>query len=116
MRKSLKSRSDSSTSSSIAAERLADYRGDCSNSAAATSSASTAVLSPNLSPSDCGNKSETLQGNRSSTSALISKANMSHDSCESLLCNQLEQTTVTSSREASKVSPAISNILKVNSN
>lgn len=107
MRKSFKTRSESSTSSSIAAERLADY---CGSSAAATSSANTAAfgsVSPNLSPStpDGENTSTANQGSRSnsSCSTLIGRTNMSHDSSESLLCNQLEQSTISSSKEASKV-------------
>ncbi|GBL92609.1 Leucine-rich repeat protein soc-2 [Araneus ventricosus] len=109
MRKSFKSRSESSTSSSIAAERLADYRGDCSNSAAATSSGNTAAfgsVSPNLSPStpDGENTSTANQGSRSnSTCSTLIRTNMSLiDSSESLLCNQLEQSTISSSKEASK--------------
>ncbi|GFS33833.1 leucine-rich repeat protein soc-2 [Trichonephila inaurata madagascariensis] len=100
---------DSSTSSAVAAGRLADYRGDCSSSAAATSSCSPSALasvSPNLSPStpDGDNTSTASRGSRSNStcSSLINKSSMSHDSNESLLCNQLEQSTISSTKDASK--------------
>ncbi|GFT07268.1 hypothetical protein TNCV_1416931 [Trichonephila clavipes] len=111
MRKSFKSRSDSSTSSAVAAGRLADYRGDCSSSAAATSSCSPSALasvSPNLSPStpDGDNTSTASRGSRSNStcSSQINKSSMSHISNESLLCNQLEQSTISSTKDASKES------------
>ncbi|KFM76461.1 hypothetical protein X975_07749, partial [Stegodyphus mimosarum] len=84
MRKSSKSRSDNSSSSSVAAERLADYRGDSSCAPAAGSSSSIPLgpVSPNVSPSTpdtestCGTSSGTFTN--SSCSAMLEKLNLSH--------------------------------------
>lgn len=118
MRKSSKTRSDNSASSSIAAERLADYRGNSGSSAACGSSSCNAVFgpaSPNVSPStpDTDNLSGTSPASTTNTcSSLLNKMSVSEDcyTGEFHASNEVEQAEATS-KEAGKVCCLVNRVI-----
>lgn len=115
MRKSSKTRSDNSASSSAAAERLADYRGNSGSAAAGGSSCNSAFgpASPNLSPStpDTDNISGTTAATINICSTMLGKMSVTDDcySGEIHVTTEVEQTE-TATKEAGKVCCFISSI------
>lgn len=117
MRKSSKTRSDNSASSSIAAERLADYRGNSGSSAACGSSCNAVFgpASPNVSPStpDTDNLCGTSPASTTNTcSSLLNKMSVSEDCYTSEIhaSNEVEQAEATS-KEAGKVCCLVNRVI-----
>lgn len=118
MRKSSKSRPDNTASSSIAAERLADYRGDSGTGTASGSSCNTTYgpVNPNVSPSitDTENTSGTSPATTNTCSSVLGKMNLSEDlySGETHGPSEAEQTTETTTKEVGKVCCFLNKVTK----